>query len=253
MHGNFFWYDVMTRDTGAAAKFYGAVVGWDTQAQANPGVDYTVFTTQGRGVAGLMPIPPHMPPDSRSVWLGYIYVDDVDAACARITAEGGAVMRAPTDVPGVIRFAVVADPQGAAFLVARPMPTDAPLPLPPGTPGTIGWHELYAGEWSSVFGFYEKLFGWTKSTPVDMGPMGTYQLFAKDGVDIGGMMTKPPAVPHPYWGYYFNVAAIDAAAARATAAGGTILNGPMEVPGPMWVVQALDDQGAVFALVAPIR
>jgi len=67
------------------------------------------------------------------------------------------------------------------------------------------------------------------------------------------MMTKPAEVPVAYWGYYFNTEAIDAAAARVTAAGGKILFGPMEVPDGSWVVQCLDPQGAVFALVAPKR
>jgi hypothetical protein len=63
-------------------------------------------------------------------------------------------------------------------------------------------------------------------------------------------MTKPPVVPTPYWGYYINVAAIDAAAARIVAGGGKIINGPMQVPGDQWIVQAIDPQGAVFSLVA---
>ena len=34
-----------------------------------------------------------------------------------------------------------------------------------------------------------------------------------------------------------------------TAGGGTVLNGPMAVPGGGWIIQALDPQGAMFALV----
>ena len=32
-----------------------------------------------------------------------------------------------------------------------------------------------------------------------------------------------------------------------------ILNGPMEVPGPMWIANCMDPQGAAFSLVAPKR
>ncbi len=67
------------------------------------------------------------------------------------------------------------------------------------------------------------------------------------------MMTKPAAVPVPSWLYYFNVDAIDASAERVRAGGGTIINGPNEVPGGSWVIQCLDPQGAAFALVAPRR
>ncbi len=98
------------------------------------------------------------------------------------------------------------------------------------------------------------MFGWTKSDAMDMGPMGVYQLFKTGGeYAAGGMMTKPPAIPVPYWGYYFNVPAIDAAVERVTKAGGKILNGPMEVPGGQWIIQGMDPQGAAFALVAPKR
>jgi len=186
--------------------------------------------------------------------MGYIKVDDVDAMAARIQAEGGKLHKGPVTIPGTIRFAVVSDPQGAGFLIATPLTENAPPPLTPGTPGSIGWHELCALDWQAAFAFYEKLFGWSKDQAIDMGPMGTYQLFKTGGeYAAGGMMTKPAAIPVPYWGYYFNVEAIDAGAARVTAGGGKILNGPMEVPGPMWVVNGMDPQGAVFSLVAPKR
>jgi predicted enzyme related to lactoylglutathione lyase len=247
MPNKFFWYDVMTTDVAAAEKFYRDVVGWGVLDSGQPG--YTVFTVDGHGVAGLMPIPEDargMPP----CWMGYIHVDDVEDAVARIQQEGGRLYRGPFDIPETIRIAVVADPQGAGFLVAKPLSSAARPDLPVGTQGTIGWHELLAADGKSAFAFYEKLFGWTAAEAHDMGPMGTYQLFATGGEPVGGMMTKPPAVPVPNWGYYINVPAIDAATSRITASGGKILNGPMQVPGGQWIVQAMDPQGAAFSLVA---
>jgi len=86
-----------------------------------------------------------------------------------------------------------------------------------------------------------------------MGDMGVYQIFAIDGVPAGGMMTKMPQSPVPFWLYYFNVEALDPAIARAKNGGGQIANGPMEVPGGSWIVQCFDPQGAMFAMVAPKR
>jgi predicted enzyme related to lactoylglutathione lyase len=60
-----------------------------------------------------------------------------------------------------------------------------------------------------------------------------------------------PAPPH--WLFYFNVPALDAAIAMVTGGGGSVINGPMEVPGGAWIVQCFDPQGAAFALVAPKR
>jgi predicted enzyme related to lactoylglutathione lyase len=255
MQGSFFWYDVMTSDTKAAAKFYAQVVGWGTQDGGSPDMNYTLFTLDNRGVAGLMAISADMAKaGARPAWMGYILVDDVDEMAARIQKEGGKLHRGPFTVPNIIRIAVMSDPQGAVFMVAKPLTPDAPPPLPPGTPGTIGWHELYAGDWQSAFAFYQKLFGWTKGEAHDMGPMGIYQLVKTGGeFAMVGMMTKPPQVPMPYWGFYFNVTGIDAASSRITAGGGKIVNGPMQVPGGQWIVQAMDPQGAFFALVAPAR
>jgi predicted enzyme related to lactoylglutathione lyase len=255
MHGQFFWYDIMTTDTQSAARFYGHVVGWGIQKADADDKEYSIFTVNGQGVAGLMPIPEDAASHGAApAWMGYVAVDDVDAAAEKLKREGGTVHKGPITVPGIIRFAVVSDPQGAGFLIARGLSQDVPPPLPFGTPGTIGWRELYAGEWQSAFAFYEKMFGWTKAMAHDMGERGgVYQLFASGADPVGGMMTKPPAIARPYWGYYFNVATVDAAAERVKAAGGKVINGPHEVPGPMYIIQCTDPQGAYFALVAPKR
>src|SRR2546425_7985531 len=127
MQGKFFWYDVMTTDTQAAQKFYGDVVGWGAQDSGTPGADYTLFTVNGQGVAGLMPISEEVcKACAQPCWMGYIAVDNVDQAAARLEREGGMVHRPPMDVPGVIRFSVVADPQGAGFIIAKGLVPDAP-------------------------------------------------------------------------------------------------------------------------------
>ena len=119
-----------------------------------------------------------------------------------------------------------------------------------GAPGHVGWRELHAGDGPSAFDFYSGLFGWTKEEAMDMGAMGIYQTFKTAGEQGGGMMTKMPQSPRPFWLYYFNVDAIDAASTRTKDAGGQIINGPMQVPGERWIVQGLDPQGAMFALLA---
>ena len=171
----------------------------------------------------------------------------------RVTAAGGAVHRAPADIPGIGRFAVVADPHGATIILFRGSSDQEPVAAAPGTPGHIGWHELQAGNGESAFAFYSGLFGWTKVEGIDMGAMGVYQIFAIGGAPVGGMMTKMPDTPAPFWLYYFNVDAIDAATARATDGGGKVINGPMQVPGGSWVVQCTDPQGAMFAMVGTKR
>ena len=145
MPNSFFWHELITSDPKSAEIFYRDVVGWTTQDSGVAGFQYTIFNTADRGVAGMMAITAEMAEHgARPAWLGYIAVDDVDQMAARIKQEGGAVHREPMDVPGVIRLAVVADPQGSVFYVAKGLVPDAPPPLAMGTPGTVGWNELMA-------------------------------------------------------------------------------------------------------------
>ena len=133
------------------------------------------------------------------------------------------------------------------------MPVAAHRRRPPhGTPGEMGWHELYAGNLDTVWPFYAEMFGWAKTEAIDMGPMGTYQLFGNGGPSSsGGMMTRPPEVPVACWQYYINVADVGVAAATVKARGGQVLMGPHQVPGGSWVLNGLDPQGAAFSLIGP--
>jgi predicted enzyme related to lactoylglutathione lyase len=251
-NGRFVWYELITTDPNAAEAFYRGVVGWRAQDSGLPGQSYTILSVGETPTAGLMAVPPEAR-GMRPGWIGYVGVDDVDAFAARVKDAGGAVHRAPDDIPSVGRFAVVGDPQGAVFALFKPTCDKQRPEVAPGTPGHTGWHELHAADRESAFDFYSSLFGWTKAEAIDMGPMGVYQLFATGGVPVGGMMTKTEAVPVASWLYYFNVEDIDAAAARVKTAGGQILNGPHQVPGGSWILQGSDPQSAMFALVGPRR
>jgi hypothetical protein len=218
-----------------------------------PDMRYIIMSAGGKMVAGLMTTPEEVrAAGGRPAWLGYIGTPDVDGATDSVKQAGGTVYRSPEDIPNVGRFSVVADPQGVVFMLFIPKGSDA-SPAPPGTPGHVGWHELYAVDWQKAFDFYASQFGWTKGDAVDMGDMGTYQLFTAGGPAIGGMMNKPDAAAMPAWLFYFNVDAANAAATRISENGGQVLVAPMQVPGGSWIIQGMDPQGAMFALVAPKR
>jgi predicted enzyme related to lactoylglutathione lyase len=252
-HGTFVWYDVMTSDTKAAESFYHSVIGWDAKDSGMADRSYTLLSMGPTIVGGLMPIPKDASKAGVGpAWMGYIGVDDVDVYAKRVKAAGGAIHRDPEDIPGVGRFAVVGDPHGAGFMLFRGSSDQAVTPAPAGTPGHVGWRELHAGDREGAFAFYSDLFGWTKGEAVDMGPMGVYQTFAIHGAQAG-MMTKTPQTPAPFWLYYFNVEAVDSAVARVKDGGGQILFGPQQVPGGSWIVQCLDPQGAMFAVVGSKR
>jgi uncharacterized protein len=248
-HGRFVWYELATTDIEAAKVFYTGVVGWSAQDASMAGHAYILFTAGGAAVAGLMSLPEDARESGfRPSWLGYVGVDDVNAAAERIEELGGAVHVPPTDIPNVSRFSVAVDPQMATFALFKWLNPGHEQPAELGTPGRVGWHELLAADWEKAWAFYRELFGWQK-TDADSGAMGAYQLFSAGGEAIGGMYTKPSEVPVPFWLYYFNVGDIDVAARRAKAGGGEILDGPIEVPGDRWIVQCTDPQGALFALM----
>jgi predicted enzyme related to lactoylglutathione lyase len=247
--GKFGWYELMTSDPKAAGKFYSDVVGWTTHEMPSPdGSSYTTFNIGEVGMAGMLSIPGH------TAWIGYISVADVDAHIEKIVEAGGKLWRPATDIPGMLRFAVMSDPQGAAIVVFTPNPA-MPSPQRPQPPalGSISWHELYTTDLDAGFDFYQKMFGWTKLSDMDMGPMGLYRLFDEGDhkpMGDGGMMLKGPHMPVASWGFYLQVDAISAAIKRIEAGGGKVVNGPMQVPGGGWIVQGQDPLGAMFSLVS---
>jgi uncharacterized protein len=256
MQGQFVWTELMTSDVKAAEAFYGAVLGLETQdAGASGGMEYKLFKRGPAMYGGLMAVPEEAKKmGARPGWLGYIEVDDCDAYVEKIKAAGGRIYREPTDVPNMLRFAAVGDLDGSIFMIMKPLggpPPDGGVPAAD-SQGAVGWRELHAGDGAKAFDFYSKLFRWKKDSEMDMGKFGKYLLWSADG-QPGGMMTKAPEMPMTGWLYYFNVDGLDAAIERVKKAGGTIANGPMEVPGGQWIVQALDPQGALFALVANAR
>lgn len=249
----YIWYDLMTPDVKAAEKFYESVVGWKVADSGMPGMAYSVVSAGDVMVGGIMQRPPEMG-EAMPGWQGHVYVPDVDDYAKRVSAAAGKIHRAPEDIPGIGRFAVVSDPDGAAFILFKPNSSETPKPVASNTAGHIGWHELHAGDLDAAWAFYEKLFGWTKVEALDMGPMGIYQTFAMGGSEaVGGMMKRQQPLPRPMWLYYFNVDGIDAAVARITQGGGKIAMGPHQVPGGQWIVSAFDPQGVSFQLVSATK
>jgi predicted enzyme related to lactoylglutathione lyase len=241
----------MTTDPAAAEKFYRNVVGWTSAPFEDSPSPYTIFKRKGDvSVAGLMKRPADMamPP----FWAMYIGVPDFDAAVAHIKRLGGGELSPVIDIPSVGRMQMMRDPQGAAFYILQPAPTSEERPEGAPEVGEGSWHELMTSDAPAAMKFYNEVFGWQPSEAMDMGEDGKYQMFNRPHGMIGGMMNKPKALANvpPFWSIYFRVPDINAAVDRIKANGGQITNGPMEVPGGDWIVNAQDPQGAQFSLHA---
>ena len=173
-----------------------------------------------------------------------------------MVAAGATVHRPVAQIPGTGRFAILADPSGAGFGILEP------APMPGGGAGTAfdqakaghgNWNELSTADPKAAMAFYGKVLGWTPGQSLDMGAMGTYDLFRWQDRDIGGMMGLAPGMPGAAWLPYFGANGVAPAMERIRAAGGEILHGPQEVPGGAFIAQARDPQGAHFAIVGPME
>jgi uncharacterized protein len=246
-NGHFVWYEHLTKDPSAAIAFYADVVGWKTQPFAENG-DYTMWVGSQGPLGGVMKLPEEAakmgtPPN----WMSHVQVKDVDATGALTEKLGGRIYKKPTDIPTVGRFAVIADPQGAAIMIFK---SSRAMELhDQSKQGEFCWRELLTSDSAAAFAFYSQLFGWKILQEMDMGPMGTYRIFGIGERRLGGMMTTPNGSPMPpMWLYYIETSDLDAAIGRATKRGAKIMNGPMDVPGGGRIAQLTDPQGAAFAL-----
>ena len=118
--------------------------------------------------------------------------------------------------------------------------------------GEFSWNELVTTDYQAAFNFYSALLGWQHIDTMDMGPMGMYLMYGRDGKTLGGMMNRPAMMPANAWIYYVTVSDLEGAIAKATARGAQVLFGPMDVPGGDRIAQLLDPQGVLFALHSKI-
>lgn len=117
-HGNIVWQELITSDVEGAKEFYSKVFGWEFQTlNDNPDMKYTTITTANssepfagafdRKNASVQDLPPH--------WGQYIEVDNIEESIKEIVNLNGQVLVPITYAPNCGKFAVVTDPQGAAF------------------------------------------------------------------------------------------------------------------------------------------
>jgi uncharacterized protein len=248
VRGRFLWYDLMTTDPQAAQAFYTKVAGWGLQPYNDTGTPYTMFTREGTPVGGSMQLPDEaVKMGAPSHWLAYIGTPDVDQTVAAASKLGARIYVAPQDIPTVGRFAVVADPQGATVAFFTPL-NEQPPSGPPKV-GDVSWNELMTTDLDGALKFYLQLARWEQTGSHDMGELGAYQMFGREGYTLGGIFTRPAGLDVPaHWTFYIRVPDVTRAVDLVKENGGQVLRGPHEVPGGDWVLQCRDPQGAVFAL-----
>jgi predicted enzyme related to lactoylglutathione lyase len=247
VRGRFVWHELLTTDTAAAAAFYEKVVGWKPQAWPED-PSYTMFVAKAGPMAGLMSLPEAVTESGASPgWVSYVSTPDVDATARQAAEIGGTILKEPTDIPSVGRFAVIRDPQGAVFSAFTPLP--GPTNENEITLGDFSWHELVTTDRPAAFSFYERLFGWVKTGVAEMGPgMGELQMFGWPGRTLGAVHSNRHVPGPPHWLIYALVPDAKSVADLVPGLGGRLLHAPREIPGGAWIAQFTDPQGAIFAV-----
>lgn len=258
--GAFIWYELMTTDINAAARFYGEVIGWQVPPQGGlPGGDrdYRMINRSDGGQAGgVLQLTKGMEQGgARPTWLAYLQVADVDAATRAIEQDGGQ-RHLRMSLP-VGEVAMVTDPMGTPFYVMAPVP-------PPDKPDArsdvfdpmivqrANWNELITPDLARAKAFYAKHFGFAFNEVMPMGEMGDYCFIDVAGQRAGAMMQQHPTVPVTGWTFYFGVPSVSASKRAIEKGGGRILSGPHEVPGGRHAMIAADPQGAAFGLAGAL-
>jgi predicted enzyme related to lactoylglutathione lyase len=254
-------------DPEAAAAFYSGVFGWEFDDVMAPGSDgkYLIARIRGGDVAAVT-LPPDEAP-STATWNTYVWVESADeAAAAKVLEAGGEVLVEPFDVMEAGRTAVVADPEGAIFSVWQAGRHRGARVV--NEHGAVNFNGLNTREVEAAKRFYNAVFGWETLT-LDGGQemwtlpgYGDYLELDRPGlreqtvafgapaefVDVVASLTPigrdQPDVP-PQWDVTFGADDASAVAERATALGGTVVVGPVDVPWARIAVIA-DPQGATF-------
>jgi predicted enzyme related to lactoylglutathione lyase len=246
MHGQFVWYELTTPDVDAAIRFYPRFTGWGQQQFDET---YTMWTDGAVPVGGIFRLTDEMraqgvPPN----WMPYVEVSNVDDTATKASSLGGTVVAGPNDIPGIGRYAVVQDPQGATFGIYKSTAVSGAWDGK-AVVGRFSWHELMTSDYAKAFEFYQALFGWQKMGEMDMGGGAMYQLFGKGDAQFGGMFDRPVEMSgmHPFWLVYIHVKDVAKAVGIATKAGAFVQRPQMEIPGGTIAILG-DPQGAGFAL-----
>lgn len=244
--GRIIWHDLFTQDLKRSMAFYEQVAGWSFQiehatdfAWGGGEKDFVLALLEGEAGAGLIETPPEAPDG----WIAYIEVPDVDATTVLAEKLGGTIVRAPFEVPGVGRNALLRDPLGALFGVSLsrhsfPAPTRQ-----------FGIEAYLSGAEEFPGAFYEQLFSWK----VDMASSDGAYVIAPSGEAAAEIWADDPAAGSTtIWMPGLKIADFNASLKSAEEADAELLIKRAEQPGRPDRIILCDPMGALACLPPPI-
>lgn len=114
--GEICWTELMTPDTKKAKQFYNAMFGWETDDHDMGHTVYSIFKQNGKNLnGGMLPTPKGQEKNIPPHWISYIYVENLDEMVKKAQNLGASVKVPVTAAGDMGRFAIIADPTGAAI------------------------------------------------------------------------------------------------------------------------------------------
>lgn len=241
------WVDLFTSDPERSAAFYSALLGWELEDQGAAYGGYTLATSGGEQVAGLMRNSGDSgSPDS---WSTYLATTDVEASVAAARAAGATVLAPPMAVGRLGSMAVLVDPAGAVVGLWQAGEHTGFTRYD--EPGSVIWDEVHSKGFGASRDFYARVFGWTYDVSGDTDDF-RYLTAKVGGEPVAGLMDSarflPPEVPS-HWAVYFAVGDVDEAQERAATLGATVLMSAADTPFGR-IADLVDPTGAPFKLHA---
>jgi predicted enzyme related to lactoylglutathione lyase len=259
------WVDTSHPDPEAAVAFYGGLFGWELEDIMGPESTgrYYIARIRGGDVAAIGSQPEGAP--AAAEWNTYVWVADADETAARVREAGGQVIVGPDDTGDAGRFAIFADPDGAAFRVWQARGHRGATVV--NEHGSLNFNDLHTHDVDGARAFYGAVFGWealdmgegfmwalpgygdfleqrNPGMRAGMAEMGAPERF-EDVVASMSAISGDQAETPSHWGLTFAVDDADAIAARAAELGGRVLVAPFDAPWTRMTIIA-DPQGATF-------
>ena len=238
--GKVVWFDLLSLDPAVARPFYAGVLGWSFEHRG----DYSIARDGKTPVAGILRMPPPKDgaPVPQSRWMPLVSVADLSRAVAAAQKAGGRVLEGPGSLGARGRYAAIADPRGAQFVLIStaggdPLDADAP------PPGWI-WAELWTNDLKGSAAFYKAAIGYD-TWQIGTGKQATW-IYASGGRPRARAARMPFDKVPPQWLPYVVVKDLPGALAKVAELGGHVLRKP-RAKGPQFAVVS-DPGGAAFVM-----
>jgi hypothetical protein len=254
LHGKLVWYELVSSDPAKSKAFHAELLGWTVEPQEMAGMKFELAKAGGKDVATIRPADDKK---TKSHWVPFVSVADVDAAVAAIEQNKGKVVKAAMDVPDIGRFAFVSDPNGAMFAVFKGARSDDP-DTDQSKAGEFVWAENLTKNkkaQDAALAFYPAAVGYTVSS-MDVGEgkkKSKYDMLsmADDNKPKhrAGVVPAKPASLGGHWLPWVSVDDVDGTVAKVKGLKGKVVTKPHDIPGVGRAAVVTDPTGAPLGLL----